>query len=305
MAIQWDEVALRQYIDNETEESLTLDYKAGDALDRTDKKKVEITKDVSAMANSAGGTIIYGIKEYDDPSKRHLPESIAPINRTLFSKEWLEQVINNIRPRVSNIVIHPVNLSSGSNDVAYVVEVSQSNTAHQALDFRYYKRFNFQSVPMADYEIRDVINRASTPEAAVEFKYQTKGMHSSVHTYKLEVYVRNLGIQVINNFQLEFTFPRIIGYARNLIHKKENIDLGSIETGDYLITYRSKTVLFPNEKRDIGREIVWDYEMNSEKYGKLRSLELTGEEVSVWWTLYADNMPPKQDKVPFKTLHNY
>ena len=44
------------------EESAALDYKRADSLNkRDDKKKTEITKDVSSFANSAGGTIIYGI----------------------------------------------------------------------------------------------------------------------------------------------------------------------------------------------------------------------------------------------------
>jgi len=42
------------------------------------------------MANSAGGIIIYGIKEYDEADKRHLPEKIDPIQQNVFSKEWLE-----------------------------------------------------------------------------------------------------------------------------------------------------------------------------------------------------------------------
>lgn len=234
MAVEWNEAALQQYIDGGIEESSYLEYKAADALERTEGKRKEITKDVSAMANAAGGTVIYGIKEYDDPDKKHLPEAITPINRTQFSKEWLEQVINNIRPRISNVLIHPVSLSSGPNNVAYVVEVPQSNTAHQALDFRYYRRFNFQVLPMEDYEIRDVMNRASSPEASVEFQHIRKQITSSVHNYQLNVVVKNLGTQVITHFQLEFTFPLIVGYTHNLIHKKENIDLRSSQTHNHL-----------------------------------------------------------------------
>lgn len=304
MTKQWGEAALQQYIDDEVEESLALDYKAADALKKTDKEKKEITKDVSAMANSAGGVIIYGVSEYKDTSKKHLPEMITPIDRTQFSKEWLEQIINNIRPRISDVLIHPISLASGSNDVAYVVEIPQSSTAHQATDKRYYKRFNFESVAMEDYEIRDILNRANTPDANVEFDY-TKIEGSPTYKYRLHVFVRNLGVQVINNFQLEFTFPNIVGNTRNLIHKRDNIDLSSVKTGDYLITYRSKMVLFPNEIREIGQEIIWDYEMDSDKNGKLRILELASEEASINWTLYADNMIPKQGKVPFKKLHSY
>jgi predicted HTH transcriptional regulator len=108
MNTQWNQAKLQQYIDDATEESLTLEYKAATSLSRTDKYKTEITKDVSSMANSAGGIIIYGLKEFNDDDKKHLPEKIDPINRREFSKEWLEQNINNIRPHIDGIIITPI-----------------------------------------------------------------------------------------------------------------------------------------------------------------------------------------------------
>ena len=50
----WDQARVQQYIDDGVEESLNLDYKAAGALAKTDGKRKEITKDVSAMANSEG-----------------------------------------------------------------------------------------------------------------------------------------------------------------------------------------------------------------------------------------------------------
>jgi hypothetical protein len=158
---------------------------------------------------------------------------------------------------------------------------------------------------MEDYEIRDVMNRATAPDASVEFKHVRKQITATLHNYLLQVLVKNLGVQVINHFQLEFTFPRIVGFTHNLIHKRDNIDLRSSKTHDHLVIYHSKTVLFPNEERDIGQEIVWDYEMSSEKYGKVRDLEMRGAEPFVEWTLYADNMTPKQGRVPFSSLNDY
>ena len=308
MTTDWNEAALQQYIDDETEESLTLDYKAADALEKTDKKKREITKDVSAMANSAGGIIIYGISEYKDPDKKHLPESLSPINRRDFSKEWLEQIINNIRPHIDGLVIHPVPLNSGPDDVAYVVEIQQSTTAHQATDKRYYKRFNFISEAMDDYEIRDIFNRQLAPNASVEFGFDRPDKNA--HTYLLKIYVTNLGTSVIQNFQLEFTFPHVVGYENNLIHKRDNIELRFDE--DYIVTYRSRSVLFPNERREIGYEIVWRYKMDGEKFHKLSVFELKEnysairkDKDFVQWTLYADNMTPKKGAVPFRELHEY
>jgi hypothetical protein len=168
----WDETKLKEMIADGIEESLGIEYKAAGALSREpERKKFEITKDVSAMANSAGGVLIYGIAEFQDAARRHLPEKIDPVRRIDYSKEWLEQIISQIQPRIPNLKIHPVNLSSGVNDVAYVVEIPQGNTAHQATDCRYYRRYNFESVRMQDHEVRDVMNRKTHPQIILEAKF--------------------------------------------------------------------------------------------------------------------------------------
>jgi len=61
MPKNWTEAKIQNFIKSEIEESLTLEYKSGEALEKTEHKKREITKDVSAMANSAGGLLIYGL----------------------------------------------------------------------------------------------------------------------------------------------------------------------------------------------------------------------------------------------------
>lgn len=156
----WNEARLQEYISNGVEESLTLDYKGPDALGKN--KADDITKAVSSFANSVGGVVIYGICESSSPEDRHLPDRIEPVDRRQFSREWLEQIIGRIQPRLS-VVIHPVQLYSGLDHVAYVVEIPQGSVAHQATDLRYYKRHNFQAVPMQDYEIRDTNRRKSHP----------------------------------------------------------------------------------------------------------------------------------------------
>lgn len=165
MAREWDQARLQRYIDDQIEESLQLEYKAGEALYNGNGVTKEIAKDVSAMANSAGGLIIYGIGEHVDRELRHLPDSFRPVDRRYCSKERLEQIISsNIQPRLSGIKIYPVPLDSGPNDVAYVLSIPQSDTVHQVVsNKRYYKRFNFEAVPMDDYEVRDVLNRGTHP----------------------------------------------------------------------------------------------------------------------------------------------
>jgi hypothetical protein len=169
MSEVWDQARIEQYRLDGTEESLTLDYKAAASLDKSDnKKKDEVRKDVSAMANSAGGIIVYGVAE--DPTNKHLPGTIDPIDRNQISKEWLDQVISNIRPKIDGLIIHPVPINTALNHVVYVVEIPQSYTAHQATDKRYYKRSNFESVAMEDYEIRDVMGRRQNAKIELDFK---------------------------------------------------------------------------------------------------------------------------------------
>lgn len=124
MLTNFTEAELSQMILNQTEENLHLDYKGAGSLATTDPKKKEISKDISAFANSDGGFVIYGIKEFDDNARKHLPERLDPVDRTVISKEWLEQVINsNIQPKIYGLTIHPIGLASSPNHVAYIVNI--------------------------------------------------------------------------------------------------------------------------------------------------------------------------------------
>ena len=63
---------LLSLIANAVAESTTLEYKASPAVDH--KNKEEIAKDISAMANAAGGQIVYGMTETN-----HIPTGLDGI----------------------------------------------------------------------------------------------------------------------------------------------------------------------------------------------------------------------------------
>jgi hypothetical protein len=158
---------LQRLIDDEIQESLTLDYKASPSLGKDSKPRDELCKDVSAFANSASGQIIYGIEEKDQkPTKIDQGSDLT--------REWIEQVIDSkVQPRIDGLVIAPIPISSGRH--AYVLTIPQAlgRAPHQASDKKYYKRQNFQSVPMEDYEIRDAFRRTTTPELYVDLAFAT------------------------------------------------------------------------------------------------------------------------------------
>lgn len=303
MVKRWTEKKLQQYIQDGVEEEHQLEYKAAGALDKTNEKKVEITKDISSMAHSAGGTVIYGIKEFSAP-KKHLPEKLDPIDRTQYPKEWLEQIINLIRPAIHDVLIHPVSLSSSTDHVAYVVEVPQANNAHQSLDHRYYKRFNFQAVPMMHEEIMDVMNRTTIADASVRFESK---LSMSVGERKQFIFlplVKNSGNQIINNFKLTFKFSRGLSSPVSISSPQPNLNISIDKEGNYFIDYHSTGVLFQTEERPIGEEIGWTYDTTPALIADFRRREAEGRDLVIPWTLYADNMPPKHGESRLGTLHD-
>ena len=301
----WDDAMLQKLIDDGVEESLSLEYKSADSIGRQNNKTVEITKDVSSMANASGGTIVYGMKEFDLSDKRHLPQSIDPIDSSEYSKEWLEQVIGNIRPRIASVIIHPVRLAGSGNHVCYVVEIPEGTTAYQARDFRYYRRYNFEAVPMEDYEIRLLMNRLTHPEVAVEFGYMFINREPENHEYELKVSISNNGSRITRYFMLEFTFPAIANGKIHGEHRGEHLIQLQTSKGDTVVYYRSRDVLFPKETRTISKEIVFRYKMNQELYGKLRVEERQGIPHNLYWKLYADDMLFKEGAIPFSNLHEF
>ena len=167
---EWDEEDLLELVRAGTQESIELDFKESTSLQSTEKKKEEISKDVSAFANSAGGTLVYGVME---EKYTHMATGIdAGCDPKEITKEWLEQVINStIHQRIDGVRVRQVPLAkSRPGKVAYVVYVPFSTrTAHQAINRKFYKRFNFESVPMEEYEVRDLYRRRDTPDLRIEF----------------------------------------------------------------------------------------------------------------------------------------
>lgn len=191
-AVDWTEADLRSLVAHQVGESLTLDYKQSAALAQTDGKKNELSKDVSALANSAGGVLVYGISE-----NGHVPVALdGGSDPMVITKEWLEQVISSrIAPRIEGVRVRQVPLSgTASERVAYVVVVPASARApHMAADHRYYKRFNFESAPMEDYEVRDVSRRFVAPNLrlGVELKPPDTTANVSLRP-TLSLHVENL-----------------------------------------------------------------------------------------------------------------
>jgi len=249
------------------------------------------------MANAAGGIIIYGVSEFSDPTKKHLPEKIMPIKRSEISREWLDQVISHIKPTIKDCKIHPVDIGDDPEDVVYVVEVPQGITAHQADDCKYYRRRNTTTDTLDHYEIVDIMNRNIHADVEVEFSYKPAVTSAEVHVYDLSIQIHNLG-PLVEHYQLDFTFRFLDDFSFNNLNVGSEYDpkLGEVHIKRVIIN--SDNVLFPNQIVDLSNDyrirykvknnIYWAYEANSP---------------IISWTIYADQMQPKKGIVEFQELN--
>lgn len=247
---------LQSLIDDEISESLTLDYKASPSLGKDSKQRDELCKDVSAFANSAGGQIIYGIEERDRKPVKIDAGSPLP-------KEWIEQVIDsNIQPRIEGLVITPLPIENRNH--AYVLTIPQASARapHQAPDKKYYKRQNFQSVPMEDYEIRDALRRQTTPNLAITLRLPRgdNGQLELVHGQEISKPIA-LGI-LVSNLSPQPAFHTLVQVAIQrevtVLNRNDFVSTGLSESDGLKLSRFTKRVSTPPDLpifQEIGQDL--------------------------------------------------
>jgi hypothetical protein len=122
------------------------------------------------------------------------------IDHSKYTREWLEQVIqSNISPKIDDL--HILQLPLDAQKSVFVVEVRRSIRApHQESQTkRYYKRYNFRSAPMEDYEISDIRNRINVypPLLNVELNLD-RGVF-------IELTVENIGPATASDITFQFS----------------------------------------------------------------------------------------------------
>jgi hypothetical protein len=154
---------------NETPESVSIEYKRELDLNSKDQR-LEAAKDVSAMANTVGGRIVYGIEEKCLPDGSSVAGAIRPLtDGTLASR--LEQILaSTIQPRLrSRVRKVPLSLSG----FVLVVEIypSWSLDLHMVTgykDNRFYRRGEQHTVLMTEPEIREAYVRIAASRQALD-----------------------------------------------------------------------------------------------------------------------------------------
>ena len=165
---QVDGAFLKKLCDDRCPESQTLDFKR-DLPGNADKDKHELCKDVSSLANTEGGDLVYGIEEVSGTAG-----SLAPISGEAADAaiRRIAQVLDaNIEPRIQGIRLRHADITGG---YAILIRVPASfdgpHSVRTGHNRRFVMRNGTSTTDMSFDQVRTAFDRtASLAEQARRF----------------------------------------------------------------------------------------------------------------------------------------
>lgn len=154
--------------ENLVAESRTLDYK--ERLPENEDDKKDLLQDVTAFANSAGGDLIYGVRERRENDKATgEPEAIVGLS---LAAETLDQatlrienmLLDGIEPRVPGTRVLPIR--RGGDPPCLLVRVPRSPLGPHMVTYRGARRFYGRGTPGTSCSIGVRSARASSRRTA-------------------------------------------------------------------------------------------------------------------------------------------
>ncbi|MFF1717396.1 helix-turn-helix domain-containing protein [Streptomyces sp. NPDC058268] len=216
---------LQRAVENHIPESVDLDWKK-DFYKGTDAGKKELAKDVSAMANTAGGMVVSGV---DDGNQDHA-HGLAPFDPIQgHGEEWIRSVLANwIQPVVPNVGVRPVKSASKVGKIYWVLTVPPSTQAPHAV-----------AAPGNDYHFRVYVRHGTTTrtlaESEIAQRYRDRFQAASDDVDRLHQ-VADAGLDYLSGY-LTTTGP---GGSPKSIHYPGWVSLAAVAAvrGTYPVTTR-------------------------------------------------------------------
>lgn len=157
---QVDAIHVEQLCSGKCPESATLDFKR-DLPGNSDKDKHELLKDVSALANSEGGDLVYGIDEVDGAATAITPLATEPADA---AKRRLLQVLDaGLEPRIQGVQMVHVDVPGGYVLILRVpASFDSPHCIRQNANRRFVMRNGTTTTDMTYDQIRNAFDRTAT-----------------------------------------------------------------------------------------------------------------------------------------------
>lgn len=144
---------IQKLIENETEESLHLDF---EEIPRTDVQYDGLARHISGFLNTSGGIVVFGVSERKKKG-RNIPHNIT---WTTIKKETLENnLYRKIDPWFEGIQIYPIQNPSDASQRIFVIFVPKSKNPPHMANYTYYTRLNFQTQPMGHEQLSAIFRQ--------------------------------------------------------------------------------------------------------------------------------------------------
>jgi len=165
-----------------------LEFKGRKGLDLSlpgiDENKVldEMSKQISAFANSGGGVLVYGIQSPQGNSPRFVDDGgVALAFKKPNTREWLEDVIPNlVEFPLRKFNVYALTNKSGASGLAedrciVLIDIPNSEEApHQARDRVYYARVGGKSRPIGHRLVTDIFHRERHARFELQFAFRSE-----------------------------------------------------------------------------------------------------------------------------------
>jgi len=274
--------------ESQSRESNTIEYKeAATGLGSTN----EVSKDISAFANSEGGLIFYGIK--CDKIDRTKPLEVTGIKLSIV--ETFDQIVN------SNIH-HPIKgiqkkLIPEVNPQVMLVYVSQSDEApHQNNDGKYYIRAGSESRHMPHYMVELYFGKRRSPKLSVQLNPIIRPSEqdftdgwSPITQFHLSIV--NSGKAIAKYVRAIFLFPtkRYINHLKSL--EGQVTDINRLYQGREAWEYQENLgVIHPKLNQS-----TWRFQFQYHQ-DLMIDPEIEEQNPVLTWNIFADGMEPQTGK---------
>lgn len=149
----------------------------------------ELSKQISAFANTGGGTIVYGVADAPAGGSRMVdPNGGVSLSIKSGTKEWLEDIIPQLvdlpLTRFNVYVVLGGGPTSGiaAGKGLILVEIPESeNAPHQANDHKYYARVGGKSRPIQHRLVLDIMGRIKHPKMNVTCEVIPEGRYDGAN----------------------------------------------------------------------------------------------------------------------------